>query len=814
VRLRAELARSREALRVAEARIAGIVGISDDAIISIDSSQRITLFNRGAERIFGYLADEVLGRPLDLLLPERFSQAHRSHVRSFGSSPDMLRPMRERGEIFGRRKDGSEFPAEASISKFEVAGEPILNVRMRDITERKRAQEQLQTRARQQAAVASIGQHALTSRDLPALMDAATALVCETLAAPYCTTFELLPGGTTLQLSSGRGWREGALGRETIPAAASHAGYVLETGGPVLIEDLARETRFSDALLAGYGIVGGAAAPLQPHGQVFGVLGVYFSDRREFTAEDLNFLQAVANVLAAAIARTRAEEALRDSNETLRVVNQATPAAVWVLDLEGRIKQWNPAAERLFGWREQEVIGRPQPGVPESEQARVREQLDSYRRGQSLAGREARRLKKDGTPVDVGLWSAPLRDYAGRISGTVVTAVDLTARKRMEEQLRQSQKLESIGLLAGGIAHDFNNLLTGILGNISLALEVTPPNPGQRMLESSLRAAERAADLVRQLLAYAGKGRFVIEPVDLSVTVRDLAPLLESSISKKVSLKLDLDPAPPAVDADLAQMHQLIMNLAVNGAEAIGEDCTGEVAIRVRVRSLEQAAQEPALAAGTYVCLEVSDTGCGMDELTRAQIFDPFFTTKFTGRGLGLAAVAGIVRAHSGTVQVESAPGSGSTFRVWLPAAEQPARRAEPMAARKRLAGRGTILVVDDEAMVRQFARATLTRHGYSVLLAENGQDAVRLFRERPDEIAVILLDMSMPLMGGEETLRKMLAIRSGVRVIVSSGYDEKEAMRRFTGLGITAFLQKPYTANQLAAEVKSALDRSGTASM
>ncbi len=393
--------------------------------------------------------------------------------------------------------------------------------------------------------------------------------------------------------------------------------------------------------------------------------------------------------------------------------------------------------------------------------------------------------------------------------------LDITDRKRAEEELRvregllrQAQKMESIGVLAGGIAHDFNNLLTGVIGNASLALDsMTARDRNRPAIEALMDSANRAADLTRQLLAYAGKGRFVIRPVNVSDTVREMAVLLRGSVPASISIDLDLDAEIPAVEADEGQIQQIIMNLVLNASEAIGER-SGRIAIQTQTRRVDAAAIEHSqldMKAGPYVCLEVRDTGSGMDQETLSKIFEPFFTTKFTGRGLGLAAVHGIVRAHKGAVLADSQPGKGARFTVLLPAARIAAvRRKAPAAAEPNLHGRGTILVVDDEETVRSLAKATLERFGYGVLLATNGIEAVEIFEAAADQIAVVLLDLTMPLMGGEETFHRLRAIRPGVRVLLSSGYNELEVVKRFTGQGLTGFVGKPYSAAALVAKIKS----------
>jgi PAS domain S-box-containing protein len=373
--------------------------------------------------------------------------------------------------------------------------------------------------------------------------------------------------------------------------------------------------------------------------------------------------------------RQKSAEALRQLNERLEAVIQASPLAIVALDLEGNIRSWNPTAERMFGWKEQEVINHHIPSVHGVEVDDFDALVARAAHGEPLAGVESRGRRKDGSSFEAAVWAAPLRDAGGAISGIMGILADISERKRLEEQLRQSQKMEAVGLLAGGIAHDFNNLLTAIMGSASLAAETMPAgSPAKEVLKTALEASERAADLVRQLLAYSGKGRFVIEQTHLSHLIQEMSHLLEISVSKKVILRLNLDPDLPAIQADRSQIQQLLRNLVINAAEAIGDDA-GSVVITTGTRQIGPAEAEGfggfMVPHGSYVTLEIADTGCGMDEETKSQIFDPFFTTKFLGRGLGLAAVVGIVRGHLGGMQVASAPGQGSTFTIVFPVAEE-----------------------------------------------------------------------------------------------------------------------------------------------
>ncbi len=396
--------------------------------------------------------------------------------------------------------------------------------------------------------------------------------------------------------------------------------------------------------------------------------------------------------------------------------------------------------------------------------------------------------------------------------GLAVFGRDVSERKRFNERLLQMQKLESLGVLAGGIAHDFNNLLTGIMGNASMVLGDLPrDSPLHADLQRVVDAAERAAILTRQLLAYAGKGKFVIEPLNLSEVVRKISDLIQTSVPRTVDLRLRPRVDLPSTEGDAAQIQQLVMNLVINGAEAIGKDKTGTVVVTTSVKEvdrtyLQQTFGPSEISPGRYVMLEVSDTGCGMDEATVSRIFDPFFTTKFAGRGLGLAAVMGIVRGHKGALRVYSVPGKGSTFKVLFPVSKMEAERRGPVKIGKDLEGSGAILVIDDEEPIRQLVKSALARYGYTVLTAENGQQGVDMLRAHVRTVALVLLDMTMPLMSGEETLRQLKAVRPDLPVILFSGYHEVEYEQRFAGKGLAGFIQKPFTAAHLAERIKITL--------
>jgi PAS domain S-box-containing protein len=506
--------------------------------------------------------------------------------------------------------------------------------------------------------------------------------------------------------------------------------------------------------------------------------------------------------------RKRIDERLR----RLAAIVESSEDAIISKTLDGTILTWNAGAEHTYGYTAGEAIGRPMTLLlPEDRPDEETKILERIGRGERVEHFETVRRTKNGGHIDVSLTISPIRDKSGRIIGASHVARNVTERRVIEQQLRHTQKLESLGVLAGGVAHDFNNLLTGILGNTSLALEtLSVNNPTRSLLRDVLNASQRASDLTRQLLAYAGKGHFVIEPVNLSGLVREISTLIQTSIPKNVQLRLELRDDVPFVLADASQLQQLVMNLVINGAEAIGLNENATVLVTTGVQRVDENYQLNTLGGselpdGAYVSLEVHDTGCGMDEATLGRIFDPFFTTKFTGRGLGLAAVQGIVRGHKGMMKIYSRPGGGTTFKVLFPATADTAV-VKPETVPHIVVRDKLILVIDDEDIIRRTAKSMLEHYGFTVVLAENGQEGVELFQVLVEKVSAVLLDMTMPIMNGEEAFRRLKAINPAIKVILSSGYNEVEAIRLFTGKGLAGFIQKPYSTTTLLEKIRSVL--------
>jgi PAS domain S-box-containing protein len=502
--------------------------------------------------------------------------------------------------------------------------------------------------------------------------------------------------------------------------------------------------------------------------------------------------------------------------ELARSAMESNTDCVMVLDLDGHLLSMNQNGCRQMELEDfAAVASRPWRHLwEEPETRKAVAALESARDGKESRFSGLRRTAK-GEEKYWEVSVAPIMDAHGKPARILAIARDVTIRRVEEAQLRQTARLESLGVLAGGIAHDFNNLLTGILGNASL-LEEASTNREQISLASEIvRAAESAADLTRQLLAYSGKGRLLVERIDLSATILKILNLIRTTIDKKVEIVLSLDEDLPTVEADPAQIQQLIMNLIINASEAMN-GARGNVTVSTAVVDIDQAfiaqtfrLDEPSLTEGRYVHLEVRDTGSGMSEETLSKIFDPFFTTKFTGRGLGLAAVSGILRGHRGAVRVYSQPEQGTTFKVFLPVAPFPPAKAAPKILKSDAPpykGWGTILFVDDEEIVRKVGQTALRRSGYDLLVAENGKQAVDLFTQHHGVIRLIILDLTMPVMSGDEAISLLRGIDPAIPILLSSGYNQVELIRRFNRQNITGFIQKPYTAKQLTEALAKAL--------
>jgi PAS domain S-box-containing protein len=508
--------------------------------------------------------------------------------------------------------------------------------------------------------------------------------------------------------------------------------------------------------------------------------------------------------------RQAAERALRETNDTLQTLIQASPLAIVTTDLSGIVSEWNVAAERMFGWFAGDVLGRPIPIIPVEQLEEDLRRL-SVSGEHSFTGYETRCARKDGTLVDVYVSTAALRGIGG-VLGTVWVMADVTERKMIEEQLRQAQKMDAVGQLAGGVAHDFNNLLTVITSYSQFLLNALPEqDPRRSDAHQITQAAARAASLTRQLLAFSRRPVLQPQVRDLNEVIGDRERLLRRVSSEDIALVTQFESNIGAVKADRGQIEQVVMNLVVNARDAMPNG--GVLAISTRVVHLDAAyaRRHAGVNPGKHVVFSVRDTGMGMDAATQQRIFEPFFTTKAKGKGtgLGLSTVYGIVRQSGGHIEVRSAPGRGTTFDIILPqvAATVPAK-AEHAIGTALPRGTETVLVVEDEEAVRLIVRRVLQDQGYAILEARDGNEALRICAQRGEGIDLVLSDVIMPGMGGRELSRALATNRPSLPILFMSGYNDDGELAGSGGDLGAGVLAKPFTSETLARQVREALDR------
>jgi PAS domain S-box-containing protein len=495
----------------------------------------------------------------------------------------------------------------------------------------------------------------------------------------------------------------------------------------------------------------------------------------------------------------------------LAAIVESSEDAIVGCTLGGVATIWNRGAERLFGYSAEEVIGQPTSSNTPLDWPDELRAMKRVRNGEYVAPFETVQRRKDGKEIHVSVSVSPIRERDGRIVGASAISRDISERKRLEQQVRQSQKMEAIGQLAGGVAHDFNNLLTIISGYSEMLLIRLPTNdPGRDLLHEIHKAGERAASLTRQLLAFSRKQ--IVEPkvLNLNALVSDMEKMLGRMIGEDVTLTTKLAPGLGSVKADPGQIEQVLMNLAVNARDAMPQG--GKLTIETANVELDHsdAAQHPEIQPGPYVMLAVTDTGCGMSQEVQARVFEPFFTTKESGKGtgLGLATVYGIVKQSGGYVYVYSEPGHGTTFKVYLPLVKEKISSGKSHGLKVKPRGTETVLLVEDEPAVRSLTRFVLQSHGYTVLEASSGVEAIRLTERHRGPIHLLMTDVVMPGMNGRQVAERVTQVKTGFKVLYLSGYTDDAVVRHGILQEEVAFLQKPYTPGSLLQKVRDVLDQ------
>ena len=542
------------------------------------------------------------------------------------------------------------------------------------------------------------------------------------------------------------------------------------------------------------------------------------------TPEEVRALRARVAELEQKLERLAdAEEQVLGARAQAQALLDNIPHMAWMKNTRGVFLAVNEAFARACGHDKAEILGKTDREIWPLEHAQryMNDDLRVIASGEQFLVEEM--IADGGDAKWFETFKTPIGDARGLVVGTVGLARDITERKQAEEQRRilerrmqETQKLESLGVLAGGIAHDFNNLLVGVLSNAELALAAAADSSAQAGLFerlSDIRAAARhAAELTNQMLAYSGRGHFDVRPISLNEVVGEMGHLLGASISKKARVQYGLADDLPAVRADVPQMRQVIMNLITNASDAL-EDRIGTIQLRTGSEQvgdhLEHLYGPVSLPPGRYAFLEVSDDGSGMSEAIQARLFEPFFTTKFTGRGLGLSAVQGIVRGHGGGIVLRTAPGAGTSVRVLLPCTDQPAAaltQPDPDTA-SDWTERGLVLLVDDDPGVRGVNEMLLRAIGFDVIAVATGRDAIREFERCADEVRAVVLDVTMPDLNGDQVLKALRQRRPDIRVLLCSGYSPEDMCERFSQSDMASFLQKPYTFDVFRAHLKELLE-------
>jgi nitrogen-specific signal transduction histidine kinase/ActR/RegA family two-component response regulator/HAMP domain-containing protein len=668
--------------------------------------------------------------------------------------------------------------------------------------EREETEKILLTRALQQTVVAALGQFALTNSDLDALENQAVILVGQTLEAEYCGLWERLPDDQLL-LKAGTGWKRETVGQTKISGDShSQIGFTLNSGEPVIATGPDDEKKFSaPPFFTEHGVVSSVTIAIPTREKSFGVLGVHTTRQRKFTSDEVQFLLAAATAIGMAAERKRADAEV----QKLAAFAQLNPNPAMEFNANGSILYFNEAVLKLALSVNQ---NHPSKILPLNIGEIVRHCLET---GRSKVRMET---KMGGCTFS---WSFhPMQ--ASKVVHCYIE--DTTGRLNLEAQLRQSQKMESVGQLAAGVAHDFNNMLTIIQGHSSsLLAKPTMPEEVSDPVQAIYFAAERAAGLTRQLLMFSRKNVMQLKPLDLRETVGNMTKMLQRLIGENISLRFNPPGELPIIVGDTGMMEQVLMNLSVNARDAMPQG--GALTIELKDTHVDEnyIQSHPEAHVGRCIRLRVADTGCGMDAKTLMHIFEPFFTTKEVGKGtgLGLATVYGIVKQHDGWLEVGSEPGKGTTFDVFFPAGDEMAVFSEKsiVPATPVAGGTETILVVEDEPVLREMARDILEEYGYKILEASSGKDALALWQRRNCQINLLLTDMVMPEgVSGVDLAEQLLAKQPQLKIIFTSGYTANEVSSEVLARTRARFLQKPYSHDELAKIVRECLDKNVTASV
>ena len=834
--LAVQLDRRRAALAEnTEAKFRSLLEAAPDPIVIMSGDGIVTLVNARAEQLFGYPRAEILGVAVDVLLSQSSAEGSLPLDSSLAAYPGWgTQPGDEPPAIRARRKDGTWVPVELSFSPLETReGLRTISI-IRDITERKKVE---RLRSARHAVRRILAEGTDLADVAPRLLQA----LCEALRLDVGMLWVVDAAAGVLRYADS--WYVPALPGLSFQEASRPVTYACGAGRPGRAWADGRSVWADDAGAPAVTVVARAeeeaaqglreafAFPVLFGAEVLGVIECFRRDPQDHDEALCETLHSIGSQIGRFLKHRQAEDAVRESEARKAAILEAAVDAIITLDRAGRIIEWNPAAERIFGLARAEAVGEemarlllPAPGQSPTAASRSAtcESILSGCLGSSGASPRGERseltlARRDGTEIPVEL--AVTRIPTDGLPLFTCYIRDLTERRRaeealqrVEENLRQAQKMEAVGRLAGGVAHDFNNILTVITGYTHMLLGVFPPETAQRnAVESIAKSATRAAALTRQLLAFSRRQVMAPRSFDLNSTVADMGKMLLRLIGEDIDLITvpanDLRP----IKADPGQVEQVLMNLVVNARDAMPQG--GKLTIETRNVELDAtyAQTHPEVRAGSYVMMAISDTGHGMDEATRERIFEPFFTTKEVGKGtgLGLSTVYGIVKQSGGHIAVYSEPGKGSTFKIYLPST-----REKPMPSHAGIrqmplpapCGKGTILLVEDEDMVRSLSGDILRQHGYTVREARHGLEALELNREELEGVDLTVTDVVMPEMNGRDLAQQLLGRKPSMKVLYVSGYTDNAVLRNGLLEPGAAFLEKPFSPDSLARKVHELL--------
>jgi len=791
-----------ESPELQKAYLEQLIECAPEAISILDPEQRITRLNSEFTHVFGFRPEEALGRRLDSLIipPDRTAETR-------WIQESLAKGRRVVLETKRQRKDGTLVDVLISCAPAVVSEKQVgVCALYRDISEQKRTESL-------NSALLRIAEKASSAGDLQQFYAAIHNIVAELM---YARNFYIALHDAETQLLSFPYFVD----EQDSQPAPKHLGrglteFVLRTGEPLLCTPEVFETmvQHGDVELIGAPSLDWLGVPLKAGGTTFGVLAVQsYSRNVRFGEKEKGILTFVSQQVASAVEHKRSEEALRRSEERYRSLVQSAVYGIYRCSLEGRFLDMNPALISMLGYNSAAEVLRLEPQRDVFVDRREMERLmHEFRAGSRQGHMEVRWKRKDGKIITVRLSGGVVSRPEDSTDALEIIAEDVTEQRVLENQFRQAQKMEAVGRLAGGVAHDFNNLLMVIGGYTEVLLEKTGrQNPLFTKIEAIHQATERAANLTRQLLAFSRKQLLELKVVDVNRIVTEMERLLRPLIGERIELQAGLASDLGRTRADAGQIEQVLMNLVVNAKDAMPDG--GKIAIETANVDLggdDLRRDYSYIQPGAYVMLSVRDNGHGMDKEIQARIFEPFFTTKEKGKGtgLGLSTVYGIIKQSGGYVLVQSEPGHGTTFRIYLPRVEE---AADPMAsvliALPQGGGSETVLLVEDEESVRQLVRETLEARGYHVLEAENGEAALRISHEYSDPIHMLITDVVMPGMSGRELSARLCATHPHTKVLYLSGYTEDAIVRDGVLEPGTAFLQKPFTLQMLSRKVREVL--------